>query len=82
MTELFKIPLVLMPQPEGGYTITSPIVPELLTEGETLEEAMANLQDAFAAVMELYQDLGKSFPTNAIQEATATPIWFDCLVPA
>lgn len=60
-----KIPLVLSPQPEGGYTVTSPVVPELVTEGDTLEEALENAKDALAAVVEAYQDLGRSLPINA-----------------
>ena len=47
----YKIPLVLTPQPEGGYTVTSPLLPELLTEGDTVEEALANVRDALAAVI-------------------------------
>ena len=31
-----RIPLVLNPQPEGGYTVTSPLLPELTTEGDTI----------------------------------------------
>ncbi len=49
-----RIPLVLDPQPEGGYTVTSPLLPELITEGETVSEALANAEDAFAAVIEIY----------------------------
>jgi len=51
-----RIPLVLTPQPEGGYTVTSPLLPELITEGDTVSEAVANAEDAFAAVMEIYED--------------------------
>jgi len=29
---VYKIPLVFEPQPEGGYTVTCPILPELITE--------------------------------------------------
>ena len=36
---MYRIPLVFTPQPEGGYTVTSPALPELITEGDTLEEA-------------------------------------------
>jgi hypothetical protein len=25
----YKVPLLLEPQPEGGYTVTSPLLPEL-----------------------------------------------------
>ena len=53
-----RIPLVLDPQPEGGYTVTSPLLPELITEGETVSEALANAEDAFAAVMEIHEDRG------------------------
>mgnify|MGYP002882899459 CR=1 FL=1 len=37
---LYKIPLKLIPQPEGGYTVVSPLLPELITEGDTAEEAL------------------------------------------
>jgi antitoxin HicB len=60
----YKIPLILTPQPEGGYTVTSPLLPELITEGDSLEEALENVKDALAAVIEIYEDLGKSLPQN------------------
>lgn len=62
MPRIYKVPLVLTAQPDGGYTVTSPILPELITEGDTEEAALAHLQDAMAAVVELYEDLGKPFP--------------------
>lgn len=54
---LGEIPLILTPQPEGGFTVTSPLLPALITEGDTVDEALANAQDALDAVIELYQDL-------------------------
>ena len=51
-----RIPLILDPQPEGGYTVTSPLLPELITEGDTVSDALANAEDAFAAVVEIYED--------------------------
>ena len=64
MAQVFKVPLVLTPQPEGGYTVTSPVLPELITEGDTLEEAVSNVKDALEAVIETYEDLKKPFPAN------------------
>lgn len=58
---LYKIPLLLTPQPEGWFTVTSPLLPELSTEGENIEEVLANVRDAFEAISELYDDLGKKF---------------------
>jgi antitoxin HicB len=64
MADLYKVPLVLTPQPEGGYTVTSTALPELVTEGDSVEEAIANVRDALAAVIELYDDLGKPLPPD------------------
>ena len=61
---LYKLPLLLSPQLEGGFVVTSPMVPELLTEGETVAEALDNVRDALAAVVELYEDLGKTLSLN------------------
>ena len=61
---LYKLPLVLSPQPEGGFVVTSPMVPELITEGEAVAEALDNVRDALAAVVELYEDLGKTLSLN------------------
>jgi len=78
----YKIPLVLEPQPEGGYTVTSPLLPELVTEGDTVEEAMANVKDALAAVVEAYQDLGRSLPRNAQIQDDSETVWFETVVTA
>ena len=80
MAQVFKVPLVLTPQPEGGYTVTSPVLPELITEGDTLEEAIGNVQDALEAVIETYEDLQKPFPSNLKQDLENAPIWFEGVV--
>jgi antitoxin HicB len=76
----YKIPLVLSPQPEGGYTVTSPLLPELLTEGDTVDEALTNVRDALNAVIETYEDLGRSLPQNAIVQDATGPVWLETLV--
>ena len=57
-----RIPLVLEPQPEGGYTVTSPLLPELITEGDTISECLSNAEDAFAVVLEIYEDERRPLP--------------------
>ena len=42
----YKIQLILTPQTEGGYTVTSPLLPELVTEGDSVVEALENVKDA------------------------------------
>jgi antitoxin HicB len=80
MPQLYKVPLVLSPQPEGGYTVTIPVLPELITEGDNLEEVLANVPDALRAALEIYEDLGKPLPSNLRQVPQADPIWFEHLV--
>ncbi len=41
-----KLVLTLEPAEEGGYVVSSPLDPELITEAETIEEAFANARDA------------------------------------
>jgi antitoxin HicB len=77
---LYKIPLILEPQSEGGFTVTSPILPELVTEGDTIEEVLANVQDALQAVIEAYQDLGRSLPSSLQLPDTSSPVWLETLV--
>jgi antitoxin HicB len=79
---LYKVPLILTPQPEGGYTVTSPLLPELITEGDTVEEALANVRDALAAVVEAYEELGRALPVNAQIADVGGPVWLETLVSA
>ena len=58
MDTLYKLPLVLEPQPEGGYTVTCPLLPEWITEGDTVPDALEHVGDALAAIIEAYEDLG------------------------
>jgi antitoxin HicB len=59
-----KLPLIFEPQPEGGFTVTSPLLPELITEGDSVEDALENVRDALAAVIEIYQETGRTLPTS------------------
>ena len=62
----YKISLLLTPQPEGGYTVTSTLLPELVTEGDSMPEALNNVEDALAAVIEIYQDSGRRLPYTVV----------------
>ena len=45
-----KIVLTLQEAEEGGYIVTSPLDPQLITEAETVQEAFENAHDALAAL--------------------------------
>lgn len=78
----YKIPLILTPQPEGGFTVTSPLLPELVTEGDSADEALANVRDALAAVVEIYEDEGRTLPSSVQIAASDSPVWLETLVTA
>lgn len=79
---LYRVPLLLSPQVEGGFTVTSPLLPELVTEGDTVEEALANVQDALAAVIEAYEDLRRELPVNIRVPDTDGTVWLETVVVA
>lgn len=76
----YKLPLVFEPQPEGGYSVTCPVLPGLNTEGDTLEEARVNAADALAALLEAYEYLGRPRPAVLRQVALDEPILSDTLL--
>ena len=78
---LYKLPLVLDPQPEGGYTVTCPLLPELITEGDTAQEALNNATDALAALLEAYHSLKQPVPSFLKQGAQAAPLWLETVIP-
>ena len=47
-----ELVLNLEPAEEGGYVVTSPFDPELITEADGLEEAFENARDAAEALRE------------------------------
>lgn len=69
---------VFEPAPEGGYTCTFEELPEVFSEGETLNEARTNLFDALELVLGYHRDQSRQRPpsvevvreTFALQPAT------------
>ncbi|MCY4624856.1 MAG: type II toxin-antitoxin system HicB family antitoxin [Chloroflexi bacterium] len=77
-----RLPLLLEPQPEGGFTVTSPLVPELITEGDNLDEVIEHVQDAWATVLEFYEDDGRPLPPELFVTDREGPISVVALIPA
>ena len=50
----FKV--VLEPSDEGGYTVHVPSLPGCISEGETVEEATTNIQEAIRLYLETVDD--------------------------
>ena len=48
--------MVLEPSEEGGYTVYAPSLPGCISEGDTKEEALANIREAIELYLELTED--------------------------
>lgn len=62
MQAKMKYRIVLEPQEEGGYTVYVPALPGCLSQGETTEEAMANIKEAIIVYLESLRDRGIALP--------------------
>lgn len=51
-----KFQVVLEPSDEGGYTVYVPSLPGCISEGDTLEEALANIREAIALYLQPVDD--------------------------
>ena len=56
--------VLLQPEPEGGYTVTCPALPGLVTYGATLEEARAMAADAIRGYIECLRADGEPIPES------------------
>jgi len=54
---------------DGGYVVTFPAIPDLATQGETLEEARLMAEDCLRGYLEVLRETGRPMPTPA----AATP---------
>ena len=49
----------LLSEPEGGFSVTVPALPGVASQGETQEEALANIREALEGVLAVYQEQGR-----------------------
>jgi antitoxin HicB len=68
MTMTHSFSIVLEPQDGGGFTVLVPALPEVVTEGDTEAEAIANAEEAIGAVLAYRRDHGISIPPDARPE--------------
>ncbi len=58
----FAITVILEPEEDGGYSVHCPALPGCSSQGDTLEEALANIQEAILGVLKVRQQEGMSPP--------------------
>ena len=59
--KIYEYIAVFEPDKEkGGYTVTIPVLPGCISEGETFEEALANIKEAAELYLEVMRDSAKT----------------------
>ncbi len=51
-----KLRVILEPSDEGGYTAHVPSLPGCISEGDTLKEALVNIEEAIELYLEPVED--------------------------
>lgn len=77
---MFDYPVIIEKQPEGGYIVTFPDVPEAITQGEDFDEALLYAVDALETALSFYIEARKPLPVPSPAEGrpTVTPSPLEC----
>lgn len=60
---MLRFPAHLEPQEEGGYVVTFPDIPEAITQGENVEDALIHAADVLESALDHYIEEGLPIPT-------------------
>jgi antitoxin HicB len=63
MSEQREFDVVIVSEQEGGFSVLVPELPSVATQGETIEEARANAQEAIESYLEVMHEDGLPIPT-------------------
>ncbi len=64
--KVYDFKVLLEPDEEvGGYVVTCPALPGCYSQGETVEEALANIREAIELCLEDMIELGQEIPDSA-----------------
>ncbi len=64
--------VVLLSEPEGGYTVVVPALPGCVSCGDTVEEALAMAKEAVELYIESELDHGEGVPLESTETLIST----------
>ena len=78
---MFDYPVILEAQPEGGFVVTFPDVPEAITQGEDEDEALLYAVEALESALLFYINARQPLPlpSAAAGRPTVRPSAMECL---
>jgi antitoxin HicB len=59
---MLRYPIHLEPAEEGGFVVTFPDIPEAITQGEDVEDALIHGADALETALDFYFEGGRPVP--------------------
>lgn len=73
MAEQSEFEFVFEPQDEGGYHVYAPDLPGLHTQGEDIDDAVENAQEALALYVEGLREEGRPVGSGIVRRRLAVP---------
>jgi predicted RNase H-like HicB family nuclease len=73
MAAATEIEFVFEPQEDGGYHVYAPDLPGLHTQGDTLDEATSNAEEALSLYVEGLREEGRTLDTGIIRRKLPLP---------
>jgi predicted RNase H-like HicB family nuclease len=65
--DIYRYTVIFEQAEEGGYVVTCPALPGLVTEGDSLEEAREMAKDAIKGYLESLADDGEALPVENVE---------------
>jgi predicted RNase H-like HicB family nuclease len=59
-----KFTVILEPEAEGGYSVVCPTLPGCVSQGDSLEEALANIREAILLCLEVRREDQVALPVE------------------
>ncbi len=70
-----RYPVVITPDPEdGGFVAECPSIPGCVSQGDTIEEAVANIRDAIEGCLAVLREAGEPLPAPADAVLTSVEV--------
>jgi len=70
MNNPIKLTVVLEPEEDGGYSVHCPALPGCHSQGDSLDEALANIKEAIFLVLEVLHEEKMSMPKETPEIVT------------
>lgn len=74
MEQPSEVELVFEPQDDGGYHVYAPELPGLHTQGDDLDDAMANAQEALQLYVEGLREEGRAVGAGIVRRKVPLPL--------